>query len=332
MRTDLSRRPRPSRCLLGALCLGAACAGDPSAAPDGGSSVPAAPQPGTWRRGTPMPAARSEVVAVSARGRIYLIGGLGDGGGSTRVDVYDPQAGTWSAGPDLPLLAPRHHLAAAAFADRIYLLGGYTEATFTPTARTWVLDGTWSERAAQPIARGAATAQTLGDRIHVVGGADERGIYADHYAYDPVADRWEPRRAMPTPREHLASCAVQGQLVVAGGRNAQQNLDAAERYDPAADAWTTLPPLPTARGGLAAAAVGPICYVVGGEALDRAPPNTFPDNEGFDSRTGTFQRYAPLPTARHGLGAAGLGGVLYVLAGGETAGFSYSDRLEIFTP
>jgi N-acetylneuraminic acid mutarotase len=308
-----------------------ACSGDPPAA-----EIPPPPPSeqttGSWRNGKAVAEARTEVVAVAARGKIYLFGGLSQGGGSDRVDIYDPKSDSWSTGPNLPAQAPRHHMAAAVHGDRIYILGGYREASFSPTAATWELDAMWRQRADQPLARGAATAQTLGDRIYVTGGANGGTIYAEVYAYDPVADSWAPRRAMPTPREHLASCAVSGKLLVAGGRTGAGNLDTAELYDPAPDSWTTLPSLPTARGGLGGAALGDVCHIVGGEFLDRAPPNTFSHNEGYDAKSGAWKLFAPMPTARHGLGVAALDGALYVMAGGETAGFSYSTRVEIFTP
>lgn len=313
------------------LLLDAGCSSEPSPAP-----LPPLPPPeqtaGSWRSGAAVPEARTEVVAVAARGKIYLFGGLSQAGGSDRVDIYDPKTDSWSTGPSLPAQAPRHHMAAAVHGDHIYLLGGYREASFSPTAATWQLDTTWTQRMDQPISRGAATAQTIGDRIYVTGGADGGTIYPELYAYDPAADSWTARRAMPTPREHLASCAVQGKLLVAGGRTGAGNLDTAELYDPAGDSWTTLPNLPTARGGLAGAALGDVCHIVGGEYLTRPPPNTFAHNEGYDAMTGSWKAFAPLPTARHGLGVAATGGALYVLAGGETAGFSYSTRVEIFTP
>lgn len=313
--------------------LNADCSSGPSDGPGELPPLPPADQTtGNWRNGAAVPEARTEVVAVAARGKIYLLGGLSESGGSDRVDIYDPKTDSWSTGPMLPAQAPRHHMAAAVHGDRIYLLGGYREASFSPTAATWQLDTTWTQRMMQPLSRGAATAQTLGDRIYVTGGADGNTIYAETYAYDPVADSWTMRRAMPTAREHLASCATQGKLLVAGGRTAAGNLDTAELYDPTADSWTTLPKLPTARGGLAGATLGDFCHIVGGESLTSPPPNTFAHNEGFDALTGRWKSFAPLPTARHGLGVAALDGALYVMAGGETAGFSYSARVEIFTP
>jgi hypothetical protein len=41
---------------------------------------------------------------------------------------------------------------------------------------------------------------------------------------------------------------------------------------------------------------------------------------------------APMPTARHGLGAAVVGDTIYVIGGGESPGLSVSGTNEAFTP
>jgi hypothetical protein len=78
--------------------------------------------------------------------------------------------------------------------------------------------------------------------------------------------------------------------------------------------------MPTARGGISAAATSNGYVVaVGGEADD-----TFDDAEAYDVERDRWLRLPPMPTARHGLGSAAAGTVLYVMAGGTTPGFSFS--------
>ncbi|MGH7845779.1 MAG: hypothetical protein ACREQW_11495 [Candidatus Binatia bacterium] len=45
-----------------------------------------------------------------------------------------------------------------------------------------------------------------------------------------------------------------------------------------------------------------------------------------------WQRWAPLPTARHGLGVAAIGNTIYVISGGPKPGASFSTINEAFTP
>jgi N-acetylneuraminic acid mutarotase len=67
--------------------------------------------------------------AVFLHGEFYLLGGetLDHSGTSTgrvydRVDIYDPVANQWRAGP--PMLVPRHGISAVLLDDRIYVAGG----------------------------------------------------------------------------------------------------------------------------------------------------------------------------------------------------------------
>jgi N-acetylneuraminic acid mutarotase len=67
-------------------------------------------------------------------------------------------------------------------------------------------------------------------------------------------------------------------------------------------------------------------YVFGGEE----PSKTFNNNERYDSRTNKWFVEAPMPTARHGLGAALVDDRIYVLGGGPQPGLSVSNANEIF--
>jgi hypothetical protein len=61
----------------------------------------------------------------------------------------------------------------------------------------------------------------------------------------------------------------------------------------------------------------------GGEA-----ESTFDEAEAFDVEEGTWRSLPLMPTARHGLGVVAVGNVVYVIAGGPTPGFDFSDANE----
>ncbi|MBI2916355.1 MAG: hypothetical protein HYY01_00015 [Chloroflexi bacterium] len=54
--------------------------------------------------------------------------------------------------------------------------------------------------------------------------------------------------------------------------------------------------------------------------------------EAYAPATESWQQLTPMPTARHGLGAAVVGGTIYVVAGGLSPGSTDSDANEAFTP
>jgi non-specific serine/threonine protein kinase len=313
--------------------------------------APLASAPGTWTERHPVPVARFETYAVSDGSRVYLLGGITGTFGdistaqpSRRVDVYDPATNLWSAGPDLPADAPKHHLTVAFYQGRIYVLGGFDgilnqlpNEPFRPVATAYVLDsGVWRRIADAPLARGAATAQAIGSKIYVTGGAPTEHVmaYDELDIYDPATDKWARGARMPMAREHLASCAIGGKFLVMGGWFGTQSTvtTAAEEYDPATDSWTRLPDLPTARGGLEAIDLDGTCRVIGGEDWALAPPGTFATQEGFDPQARTWQTYAPMRVARHGFGLAQQNGKLFALGGGTSQGNSYSDDAEMYLP
>jgi hypothetical protein len=69
-------------------------------------------------------------------------------------------------------------------------------------------------------------------------------------------------------------------------------------------------------------------FVLGGEA----PSGTFEQVEAYDPATDTWRTFSPMPTARHGLGAAAVGDRIFVISGGPRPGGSYSPTNEVFRP
>ena len=76
---------------------------------------------------------------TAADGRIYLFGGGSDASGTvtvSTVEIYDPVANTWSAGP--ALTTTRMFSGSVVGADgRMYLAGGYTGSNYQATATTF---------------------------------------------------------------------------------------------------------------------------------------------------------------------------------------------------
>jgi len=311
--------------------------------------------PERWTIAARLPLPRFESDATTWGAHVYFLGGitgqLGDiatAEPSRRVDVYDAATDTWSAGTELPIDAPKHHLAVAVMSDGIYVLGGFDgilaqhpNEPFVPIAHAYALrapvDGvltTWVPLAPAPLARGAATAEAIDGKIYVTGGATTEGVpaFAQLDVYDPATDTWTTSLPMPSPREHLASCAVDGKFIVVGGWFEDIASTAAESFDTKTKQWTVLANMPTARGGLAAITRDGKCHVIGGEDWALPFPGTFHAHEVYDPKTNTWSAGIPMPTARHGFGLALLGGAMYAIGGGPSQGNSYTDVVEVLVP
>jgi N-acetylneuraminic acid mutarotase len=283
----------------------------------------------TWILLAPVLTPRQEISVAETNGKLYVIGGLSGPDVLASVEEYDPQTNRWRFVAPVP--QPVHHAAAATLDGSIYVIGGYRTISFAPTRGVYRYDPAadrWSELADLPSARGALAAAAIDGKIYTVGGAP---TLRELLVYDPPSDRWTMLAPMPTPREHLAAVAFAGKLFVVGGR-AAGNTGAFEMYDPLTDRWTALPSLPTPRSGLAAAVVNNRIYVFGGEGNPATVTGVFAENESYDFISGMWRSELPMPTPRHGIGAAAIAGRIFIPAGATVAGFGTSDVHEAFAP
>jgi len=341
MASRISRLSR-LRCEPAAVLAAALAAGSPAPlppaeiAPPGGPSAPAAPGGGSWSPGAAIATARQEVAVAELGGKVYVIGGLAGIQTLASVEVYDPAQDAWSFAAPLP--APRHHAAAAVVDGTLYVIGGFASVLFDAVATVYAYDpaaNQWSPRAPLPQARGALAAAVVDGLVYAAGGSPD-ARERDLAVYDPAQDRWTPLPPMPTPRNHLAAAAADGRFFALGGRGGLAGIanvtGAVEVFDPASGVWSPAPALPTPRGGIAAAVAQGCIYVLGGEGNAASPLGTFAENERLDPYTFVWSTAEPLPTPRHGIGAAPLGDRISVPGGGTVQGFSTSTVHELFTP
>ena len=69
-------------------------------------------------------------------------------------------------------------------------------------------------------------------------------------------------------------------------------------------------------------------HTLGGETSS----SVFDNHEVYDPQANSWTTVAPMPTARHGLGVAVVGGRLYAIGGGPRAGFAQTSVVEVFSP
>lgn len=147
------------------------------------------PQEGRWEMARPCPMARNSAAGAVLDGALWVAGGRTvSGGGTGRLDRYDPVADRWDTLAPIPPSPMSGQqvgggLAMAAVGGRLVAFGG-----------EWFAPG---------------------------GG----GVFAETWIYHPAADRWEAGPPMQTPRHGLAAAAVDGVVyaiaggeVVSGGR------------------------------------------------------------------------------------------------------------------
>jgi N-acetylneuraminic acid mutarotase len=297
-----------------------------------------------------VPEARTEVSVTADDSLIYLLGGFGvEPGGSPSAPRtmfrYDPAADRWTAIGKIP--EGVNHAGLAAVAGKLYIVGGFRGTSFSPGGAVHIYDpatGSWRDGAPMPTPRGALALAVLDGKIHAIGGNAAGGAdltpqqhgtprsdhsVGTHEVYDPASDTWTRLAPMPTSRNHLGAAVVAGKIHVVGGRvPGNMELTTHEIYDRETGRWASGPPLPTGRSGIAVVAHGERVYVFGGETVRALASKTFDEGERFDPVTERWERLPPMPTARHGLGAASLGGAIHVLSGGPKPGFAFGTANE----
>jgi N-acetylneuraminic acid mutarotase len=218
---------------------------------------------------------------------VYVVGGY-NGTALNTAYVYTPGTNSWAA--VAPMKNKRGGLAAAAAKAKVYAIGGCSGGTSNPL-----------------------TCDFGGTSLNAV------------EAFTPTTNKWSTKAPMPTSRADLAAVTgLDGKIYAMGGwtvRNSFNDpvaLSTVEAYDPVANAWTTKAPMPTARYWVSAArgSDGKI-YAYGG--VDTTT-NTVSVLEAYDPPTNTWATLASLTisgSAQAGVGAAFLGGKVYVIGGSD---------------
>jgi N-acetylneuraminic acid mutarotase len=299
-----------------------------------------------YKKGAPFPEPDEELYGVTVNGKLYVIGGWGDGKARGVTYEYDPTTDVWTKKSPMP--HPAHHTALAAVNGKIYAFGGFIApantaipvgAAWEPIADAWEFNpatDAWKPLAPLPGKRGSAIAAEVGGKIYVIGGATTMEGSKDPFftafgparvlgtneVYDPATDKWESRNPMSVPRNHAFSGVVNGKIYVIGGRTGHAfilsatNTDVVEEYNPASNMWS-IPKerMPTARSGGASGTDGRRIYVAGGEVTTTELVAAFRAVEAYDPATNSWMTLPSLPMPRHGAAGAVIGNRFHLVSG-----------------
>jgi peroxiredoxin/N-acetylneuraminic acid mutarotase len=321
--------------------------------------------PSPWKKAAPFPEPDEELYGVAVNGKLYVIGGWGEGKARGATYEYDPATDKWAKKKPMP--RPAHHAALAAANGKIYVCGGFVApekapvpigAAWQPIDDVWEYDpaaDSWKALAPLPGKRGAAVAVEVRGKIHVIGGVTTvEGSKAPFFTfmgpcnvlgtndvYDPATDKWESRKPMAVPRNHAFAAAVNGKIYVIGGRTGHgfimkaTNTDVVEEYDPANDIWSAPKErMPTARSGGGWGTDGRRIYVAGGEVTTKQLTGAFKGIEAYEPATDSWTTLPSMPMPRHGVAGAVIGNRFYLASGMITSAGAMAmldPKLEVHT-
>src|SRR5262249_12378608 len=145
---------------------------------------------------------------------------------------------------------------------------------------------------------------------------DERGArYRDRQLVSggANADGAQPSRGLADRRQDIR-----------GGRS--HRIDVHHRafeqqvYDIGKNTWAAVLGMPTPRSGVGTAVLNGRMHVLGGEAYLNGRVGTYRTHEACDPKTSSWHGLPPMPTPRHGLAVAEIGGKMYAVSGSNVAG------------
>lgn len=248
-----------------------------------------------------LPAPRHHPQAVSAGGRLYLLGGFATNPNAvnwimqTETLVLDESTNIWR--PLAPAPAPHGESTAAVIGQRIHIVGGRTP-------------------------KGAANL-AYGDHADT----------DNHLVYDTAANSWTKAAPALTKRNSAAGGLIDGLWHVAGGRHVTDGpSDAHEVYDPKEDRWRAAAPMPkgSGAGGNAAGVIAGRLYVFGGEYFHDGG-HVHAEVWSYDPKADAWSAEAPMPTPRHGLGGVTIGSGIWLVGGAKKpSGSETTEAVERF--
>ncbi|KAH7972301.1 hypothetical protein HPB52_010840 [Rhipicephalus sanguineus] len=109
--------------------------------------------------------------AGTARGRIYIAGGIGHGGLLDTVECYDPSTDVWTRVGTLS--SPRAGLKVVVHMHTLYIIGGYNRTGRLTTMEQFdVMRARFSDLASMPRLNSNFAAALLEGSIYIIGGYD----------------------------------------------------------------------------------------------------------------------------------------------------------------
>jgi N-acetylneuraminic acid mutarotase len=282
--------------------------------------------------------ATATVPNAAGQSVVYVIGGRGGSNiGLTSVMAYNVATNTWTLRAPLP--HPLYGINGGVINGKIYIAGGYSgSGDWSRRAGLFVYDpakNSWIEKSGMPDpvyvdyeneywewAAGGGVAGVIGGNLYVLAECRGRDLNAPPemvwacselpeqllLRYNPVTDRWT-RLASPPGSGAYVGLDVSGMAGVIGGKLYVVGRSGGEGrlavYDPATKRWTAKRGLGQYRYGAASVVHAEKLYLVGGTRVNTdGTREVLRANIAYDPITDRWINYAPLPTARTGLGGS----------------------------
>ena len=196
-----------------------------------------------------MPSGVSHAHAVEVGGKVYIGGGVVEGGSYYKVLEYTIQGGQWRE-----IDTPVHYFGMAVVNDQLIIIGGGDEEVVI-TDQVWVLESdsnTWTQPfPAMPTARYWVSAVGYKRWVVAVGGEGKRCVEV----LDTVSKKWYTAAPLPSDVFQPSLAVIQDTLYVVWGKSAvgvsipmlisDAMSQSTASNEPRSTEWQPLPDTPT---------------------------------------------------------------------------------------
>ena len=220
------------------------------------------------------------------------------------------------------LLTARKSMAVVAYENQIYAIGGETENGLSNAVEKYDLStDTWSTLTPLPEPLTEISGAVIGGLVFIPGGKSLDGkIMKTLQVYDPHIDQWDELAPLPYNLCGYAIAAYEGKLYLFGGWDGKKAVDTVLEYNPVSNKWMVKTSMPTARAYAGAAIAGGKVFVIGGfDGKKGLTANEvyYPDIDYEGNNP--WQKKAPLPEARYGMGIASMADIIYIIGGNSSS-------------
>ena len=134
------------------------------------------------------------------------------------------------------------------FVGKIYAIGG-TDGVILSTAECYDIDAqTWSTISPMSIGRRFPGAESIADRVYIIGGNDSNNTRLRSVEmFTPSLNQWVTVAPLLQPRSGLGTVVMSGHIYAIGGHDGKGPLNSVEKYDPLTNKWFHQTPMSVSR-------------------------------------------------------------------------------------
>lgn len=238
--------------------------------------TPVPQQVNRWQIRANMPEGLSRAATAVYNSEIFVFGGIGPAGLSTKAYRYSPQSNNWSS--ITPKTTPVFDSSAVSMGEKIYIPGG-NDGNGHPVSTMDVYDprkDSWETRANLPIALSKFGLAAYNGKIYLFGGWDGRKYLSSVYIYNPAENSWTQGTDCPVALGSPGIAVGDTQIYLIGGNDGVRALGRNDVYYPDRDGsgekpWVTKKSFPGKNLEVGVTNLADTLYVIGG--LSDRPSN-----------------------------------------------------------